>query len=133
MHAPDVKPSSFPTCQWGMASLSAEAGPQTRWLWQGYLATGAVTLLTSQWKTGKTTLMSVLLSRMKTGGSLAGLSVAAGRAVVVSEESAAVAGSIWKITSAGSAVPSPAVHARSNGTTCSTASPKSQPSAGCPW
>jgi hypothetical protein len=56
------------------------------WLWQGYLARSHVTLLTSQWKVGKTTLLSVLLSRMATGGTLAGLGVAAGRAVVVSEE-----------------------------------------------
>jgi hypothetical protein len=43
-------------------------------------------LLTSQWKAGKTTLASVLLARMKNGGELAGLPVAAGRAVVISEE-----------------------------------------------
>jgi hypothetical protein len=45
-----------------------------------------VSLLTSLWKSGKTTLLSVLLSRLKTGGELAGLPVRAGRAVVVSEE-----------------------------------------------
>jgi hypothetical protein len=56
------------------------------WLWQGYLARGHVTLLTSQWKMGKTTLLAVLLGRMAAGGTLAGLDVAAGRAVVVSEE-----------------------------------------------
>jgi hypothetical protein len=47
-----------------------------------------VTLLSSQWKTGKTTLTSILLARMKAGGNLAGLPLAAGRAVVVSEEPA---------------------------------------------
>ena len=56
------------------------------WLWQGYLGHGRLTLLTSQWKSGKTTLVSVLLARMATGGLLAGLPVAAGRAAVVSEE-----------------------------------------------
>jgi hypothetical protein len=56
------------------------------WLWRGYLARGHVTLLTSQWKMGKTTLLSVLLARMAVGGTLAGLGVAAGRAAVVSEE-----------------------------------------------
>src|SRR5947209_3230475 len=56
------------------------------WLWQGYLAPGNVTLLTSQWKCGKTTLVSVLLARLKTGGTFAGLPLRAGRAVVVSEE-----------------------------------------------
>src|SRR5262245_49475628 len=28
------------------------------WLWDGYLAPGLVTLLTAQWKSGKTTLLS---------------------------------------------------------------------------
>jgi hypothetical protein len=57
------------------------------WLWRGFLAPGEVTLLTSQWKSGKSTLVSVLLSKMKTGGMLAGLTVAPGKAVVISEES----------------------------------------------
>ncbi|MGH7227380.1 MAG: AAA family ATPase, partial [Gemmataceae bacterium] len=79
--------SAPPLC-WGLASLRTDASEnQLRWLWQGYLIPGAVTLLTSQWKTGKTTLLSVLLSRMKTGGVLAGLAVTAGRAIVLSEES----------------------------------------------
>src|SRR5207253_2189130 len=58
-----------------------------RWLWHGYLAPGATTLLTGTWKAGKTTLLSALLARLGTGGTLAGLTVAPGRAVVVSEES----------------------------------------------
>jgi len=56
------------------------------WLWQGYLAPGCITLLTSQWKSGKTTLVSVFLSRLQAGGQLAGLPLAAGKAIVVSEE-----------------------------------------------
>jgi hypothetical protein len=59
------------------------------WLWHGYLGPGKVTLLTSQWKSGKTTLFSLLLARMQQGGQLAGLAVAAGRAFVISEESEA--------------------------------------------
>jgi hypothetical protein len=66
--------------------LRRQGKSRTRWLWHGYLAAGSVTLLTSQWKAGKTTLLSVLLDRMKAGGELAGLPVAASRAVVVSEE-----------------------------------------------
>ena len=31
------------------------------WFWQGYLAAGNITLLTSQWKAGKTTLLAILL------------------------------------------------------------------------
>lgn len=57
------------------------------WLWEGYLALGNVTLLTSQWKSGKTTLLSILLSRMAQGGALANLAVQQARAVVISEES----------------------------------------------
>jgi len=56
------------------------------WLWHGYLGPGKMTLLTSQWKSGKTTLVSILLKRMETGGELAGLAVAAGRAAVFTEE-----------------------------------------------
>jgi hypothetical protein len=64
-----------------------ETAPQVPWLWRGYLAPGNLTLLTSQWKAGKTTLVATLLARLATGGTLAGLPVRAGRAVVVSEES----------------------------------------------
>jgi AAA domain-containing protein len=35
------------------------------WLWPGYLGAGRVTLLTSQWKSGKTTLVSLLLARLQ--------------------------------------------------------------------
>jgi hypothetical protein len=76
----------MPPLVWGQANLSAAAGTPQPWLWHGYLAPGAVTLLTGQWKAGKTTLAAVLLSRLKTGGELAGLPLARGRAIVVSEE-----------------------------------------------
>jgi hypothetical protein len=78
---------AMPPLLWGQTHLSAAAGTPRPWLWQGYLAPGAVTLLTGQWKAGKTTLASVLLARLKTGGDLAGQGLNAGRAVVVSEES----------------------------------------------
>lgn len=57
------------------------------WLWHGYLAPGNVTLLTSQWKSGKTTLIAVLLNRLRAWGRLAGRAVAPGKAIVISEES----------------------------------------------
>jgi hypothetical protein len=66
--------------------LRAAAGPPVNWLWQGYLAPGNVTLLTGQWKSGKTTLLSVLLARLGGGGQLAGLPVRPAKAAVVSEE-----------------------------------------------
>src|SRR6202007_2157095 len=53
--------------------LNQRRSPPPIWLWQGYLSPGKVTLLTSQWKSGKTTLVSLLLARMQQGGQLAGL------------------------------------------------------------
>ncbi|MFO0966092.1 MAG: AAA family ATPase [Gemmataceae bacterium] len=64
------------------------ASASLSWLWHGFLAKGNLTLLTSQWKTGKTTLLALLLSRFKAGGQLAGLDVAPARPIVLSEESA---------------------------------------------
>jgi len=66
-----------------------EPGPRSgemNWLWRGFLAPGQLTLLTSLWKSGKTTLLSVLLSRMKDGGELLGLPVRPAKALVLSEE-----------------------------------------------
>jgi hypothetical protein len=63
------------------------------WLWHGFAARGNVTLLTSQWKSGKTTLLSVLMARLHTGGELAGRAVHAARAAIVSEESPA----LWRL------------------------------------
>ena len=105
---PELPAASFPGQPLSTQATAAGAGPasdlrsmpgffrgsfvdtpatQLRWLWQGYLAAGNVTLLTSQWKTGKTTLLAVLLSRLAQGGQLAGLAVQPGKAVVISEES----------------------------------------------
>ena len=72
----------------GAGELESAAGPPLAWLWNGYLAPGNVTLLTSLWKSGKTTLVSVLLSRLREGGTFAGQALRPGRALVVSEESA---------------------------------------------
>ena len=84
-------------CHFAAPLSSAElerAGPvKTEWLWRGYLAPGSVTLLTSLWKSGKSTLIAVLLAQMKAGGNLAGLALGAGRAVVISEEPA----SLWAL------------------------------------
>lgn len=74
------------------AEFQSTGSVETKWLWHGYLAAGRVTLLTSLWKSGKTTLVSVLLARMQAGGMLAGRAVAAGRAVVLSEEDV----SMWR-------------------------------------
>src|SRR5438552_15596349 len=70
-----------------LADILSVPGPTAAWLWAGCLAAGKITLLTSLWKMGKTTLLSVLLAKMKAGGDLAGWPVRAARPLVVSEES----------------------------------------------
>jgi hypothetical protein len=80
--------SALPRELWS-ADLDAATTGQIPWLWHGLLAPGNLTLLTSQWKSGKTTLLSVLLARRKAGGELLGLGVTAGKTVVISEESPA--------------------------------------------
>jgi hypothetical protein len=62
------------------------SAPDPPWLWRGYLAPGQLTLLTSLWKSGKTTLLAILLARLKDGGELLGQAVRPDRALVLSEE-----------------------------------------------
>jgi hypothetical protein len=73
---------------WGH-QLNQAAPASTPWLWHGLVAPGNVTLLTSAPKAGKTTLLALLLDRLRTGGTLAGLPVRPGKALVVSEEAPA--------------------------------------------
>jgi hypothetical protein len=82
----NVSPLNFLPPQGGVWLSGRSAAAEPSWVWDGYLAAGCVTLLVSQWKSGKTTLLALLLSRMKAGGELAGRAVAPGRAAVVSEE-----------------------------------------------
>jgi hypothetical protein len=64
-----------------------ETAPEpTPWLWDGYLKPGDITLLTAQWKTGKTTLLTGLLRHLGTGEPFLDRSVRPGRVWVVSEE-----------------------------------------------
>ena len=86
LSTPVIPPADLPDELWPDDLLRAGQTP-TAWLWHGYLKPGTVTLLTSRWKSGKTTLLSVLLSRLASGGELAGRAVTPGKAVVVSEES----------------------------------------------
>jgi hypothetical protein len=74
-----------------LASQLSVGGAAADWLWRGYLARGSVTLLTSLWKAGKSTLLAHLVKALSSGQELAGLPMAAGRVLVVSEESA----SLW--------------------------------------
>jgi hypothetical protein len=60
------------------------------WIWEGVVAEGAVTLLSAPEKVGKTTLLSLLLDRRRTGGALLGRTVYPGRTVLCSEENDAL-------------------------------------------
>src|SRR6516165_7149185 len=57
-----------------------------RWVWEGVVAEGAVTLLSAPEKVGKTTLLSLLLDRRRAGGDLLGRTVYPGKTVLCSEE-----------------------------------------------
>ena len=58
------------------------------WLWEGMLAAGNVTLLTSVWKAGKSSLLALLLAGRREGAVLLGRLIEAGASAVVSEEPA---------------------------------------------
>jgi hypothetical protein len=62
--------------------------PAADWLWHGFVSRRSLTLLTGLWKSGKTTLLSLLLARRHAGGTLAGQAVCPGKTAVVSEENA---------------------------------------------
>src|SRR3954454_22931949 len=76
---PPMPVPAIPPEVWSDDLQRAAAPP--RWVWDGYLAAGAVTLLPSQWTSCTTTRLAVLLARMHQGGELAGAAVAAGKAV----------------------------------------------------
>ncbi len=56
------------------------------WIWDGMIAEDAVTLLSAPEKTGKSTLLSLLLDRRREGGQLLGRTVRQGRTILCSEE-----------------------------------------------
>jgi hypothetical protein len=60
------------------------------WIWDGLVAENAVTLLSAPEKTGKTTLLSLLLDRRREGGHLLGRRVRPGRTILCSEENLAL-------------------------------------------
>ena len=60
------------------------------WLWDGVIATNAITLLSAPEKTGKTTLLSLLLDRRREGGQLLGRTVQPGQTILCSEENDAL-------------------------------------------
>ncbi len=64
---------------------SKQFGPLP-WLWDGYLTPFALTLMTSRWKTGKTTLLTAFVAKMEAGGQFAGSALRTGRVLIVTEE-----------------------------------------------
>jgi hypothetical protein len=56
------------------------------WIWEGVIAENAITLLSAPEKTGKSTLVSLLLDRRRQGGPLLGRTVRPGRTILCSEE-----------------------------------------------
>jgi AAA domain len=85
--------AEFLQCRLRPSQLQPTGDPATPWLWHGYVGCGKMMLLTSQWKSGKTTLVSILLKTMAAGGELGGLAVKAGKAAVLAEESS----DVWKL------------------------------------
>jgi hypothetical protein len=74
-----------------MNQLDSPAVPsKTDWLWHGLIARGNVTLFTSQWKAGKTTLIAGLLQQLANGGKFLDRPVPAAKVLLVSEESKAI-------------------------------------------
>src|ERR1700736_2918895 len=71
LRRPRLMTHPFPQELWDQ-DLTAASPTGPDWVRHGLLARGHLTLLTELWKTGKTTLLSLLLSRRKQGGSLAG-------------------------------------------------------------
>jgi hypothetical protein len=86
-------PATPLTTQFKPVPLDGSAAPEavetTDWLWHGYIARGNLTLLTSRWKAGKTTLLAGLLRQCAAGGTFLDRAAAPARALVVSEESRA--------------------------------------------
>jgi hypothetical protein len=72
---------------YGNACLQTRKEP-IYWLWDGLIAEEAITLLSAPEKSGKTTLLSLLLDRRRTGGQLLGRTVRPGRTILCSEENA---------------------------------------------
>jgi RecA-family ATPase len=71
----------------GTSNTAVQTQPRSiPWIWEGVLAEGAVTLLSAPEKVGKTTLLSLLLDRRRSGGQLLGRTVYPGKTVLCSEE-----------------------------------------------
>ncbi|MCI0642375.1 MAG: AAA family ATPase [Gemmataceae bacterium] len=81
-----MSPIESPQVLWDQ-DVAASAGDAADWLWHGILARKNLTMLTSLWKSGKTTLIAHLLGSRGQAGELLGLAVKPGKTAVISEES----------------------------------------------
>ena len=70
------------------ADFAAAASPPVEWIWEGIAAERNITLLTSLWKAGKSTLLSMLLARRHSSTMLLDRFVQPGGSAVVTEEPA---------------------------------------------
>lgn len=68
----------------GADDLSGEE--ELEWVWMSFLALGYITLLSSVWKAGKSTLLACLLAELANGGILFDRPVCPARAIVLTEE-----------------------------------------------
>ena len=72
-----------------LSELNSEIG-DVKWIWEGFLTKGHLTLLSALWKSGKTTLVSQLLKCIATQKLLAGKEVKQSKVLILSEESEAL-------------------------------------------
>lgn len=77
-----------PTARWAAipASEIDPNGERVTWLWEGYLAVGAITELVGLWKSGKTTLLCHLVKSMEKGGMFCGMPLSRCKVLVITEE-----------------------------------------------
>jgi len=91
MSTPQFQPRAAPRIvPMSLAQLNAaDATPKVDWLWHGLIARGHVTLLTSAWRAGKTTLITGLLQQFAAVGAFLDRPVRPAKLLVVSDESEA--------------------------------------------
>jgi hypothetical protein len=86
----EIERDGIENAPWAVLPLGEAPHEQdVAWVWEGFLARGLFSDLYGLWKAGKSTVVGALLREMATGGELAGRPVAQGRALVVTEETAA--------------------------------------------
>jgi len=91
MNIPILHPVSAAAARWFQFAGSHQLpSSPPDWVWHDRLPAGGACLLTGQWRSGKSTLASMLLARTATGGMLAGHAVRTGRAIVLTNQCKAV-------------------------------------------